>query len=157
MPITWGEAIADADNDDDVALYERAVAQVRELEPLVQSFAEAVMNSGKWPRESPPDYPRPGWVAGPAGLTTRVGWDVRTFWAYWSQPLHWGLSVSKTMLLNVHELGGVPVFGGHRERSTAIAAPDFRDLMAAMDETVEWVPRELVAYLRSNNIPVPRD
>ncbi len=71
--VSWDDAVRAADNmvsADSEAAYQRAVAQIRELNPLVQEFAVAVKQAGKWPTDvegtNIPD------------IRTRVG-DVRKF------------------------------------------------------------------------------
>lgn len=68
MPITWSEAVAHANNDDDSSRYRRALAQVAELEPLVLSFINAVKEAGQWPTVSLSDYTN---ERGPGLLYTR--------------------------------------------------------------------------------------
>lgn len=145
MAISWSDAVADADNSGDRERYRRAVAQVADLEPLIASFAKAVRDSGKWPH---------------GRIETRAGQD-RHVWVYPDGT--WGIELGAKgyaegilgYLVKKIPSGG-PVFGnsGLRESAT-IAAEDFGARMDAMEQTKDWVPRELVAYLRTYDIPIP--
>jgi hypothetical protein len=151
MAITWSEAVADADNADDAARYERAVAQALELDPLIQDFIVAVIEAGKWPMAA-----RSDWDQTPAPSQLRIGASAREIRA--DADGSWRLVVGKLVGGVVSfEPGHRPWIGHYQDRSSAVASNDFDALTAAMDETKDWVPRELVAYLRREKIPLPSD
>ena len=151
MAITWSDAVADVDNADDAALYDRAVAQAFELDAFMQSFIVAVIESGKWPTQ-----PRSDYDSTPVPRTLRSDYRPPSFTAdtngRWSIE---AVGLSGNSLVRSSP-GGQPVFGS-KDRTTVIANPDFHARMAAMDDSKNWVPRALVAYLRSENIKIPSD
>lgn len=153
MPISWSDAVGDLDNADDLARYRRAVAQVRDLEPLVQSFIRAIRDSGKWPTVNASDYD-PRQV--PTGVKTRVGYTDRHVWCYIDR--HWGLNTDtkriRGIFLNVQADGRIS-FGSETEVSRVVSSADFYTLMDEMDVSKDWVPRELVGYLRALDLPIP--
>jgi hypothetical protein len=150
MAITWSDAIADVDNADDAARYDRAVQQVRELDGLVQSFAAAVIESGKWPMEARGEYDV---TLVPTSL--RTAFREPLVWVYPDGT--WGLDAGGVFGYLVKlPTGGVPDF--YRPgRTSVISSPDFDARMVAIDDSKNWVPRELVAYLRRNGIDIPSD
>jgi hypothetical protein len=153
MAISWSAAVADADNPDDLQRYQRAVSQVCDLEPLVLSFADAVRKAGKWPQRNVSEY------------SVRMEYqqlrtlDERHIWIYpeglWGITLGYDSSKGLTGILFKKKPGEEPTFWHDGGRTVTIAAEDFGARMDAMEETKDWVPRALVGYLRSENIPIP--
>lgn len=154
MVISWSDAVKDADNSDDLQRYERAVQQANDLEPLIISFGEAVRRAGQWPQNVHE------WsdVRTDATLNTR-GWDDRHVWL--APDGQWGLNLGTAgrslgisgSLMN-KRFRQEPMFG-YREKTVTLAAEEFHARMDAMEQTKDWVPRELVAYLRMSGIPIP--
>lgn len=157
MPISWSDAVADADNEHDHARYQRALAQAAELAPLVESFIKAVKDSGKWPTSIDNDYTH---EQSPTNVRTRLDYgNSRLVWA--SYDGHWGIddfvgSADHSRTLVSVRRGGV-TFDGASGPASLIASRDFDDVMAAMNRSKDWVPRELVGYLRTHSIRIPTE
>lgn len=150
MAISWSDAVADADNVEDRARYDRAVAQAQDLHPLVMSFVAAVQRAGKWPTYAD------DWTGTPhdAVLMTSRDWATRHVWVGHDRSA-WVIRLTPGYeLVRVHSDGRVEL-GYGMEPTQTIAAPDFDERMKAMEQTKDWVPRELVGYLRANGIPIP--
>lgn len=156
MAISWSDAVADADNPDDLQRYLRAVSQVHDLEPLVLSFADAVRRAGKWPQVIVDDYSNRR-VDGQ--LVTRFDYSERRVWIYpegaWGIEIGHPATTGITGYLVKRAPGQEPQFWHSGGATATIAAADFKVRMDAMDQTKDWVPRELVGYLRAEGIPVP--
>ena len=153
MAISWSDAVSDADDSNAIARYQRAISQVHDLEPLVRSFIRAVADSGKWPHVTAGEYDS---TLVPASLQTRFGFTERHVWCYIDG--HWGLNTSskeiRGILVNFHSSGQIDL-GGSSEMTTVISAPNFDLVISEMEATKDWVPKELVAYLRRSDIPIP--
>lgn len=152
MAISWADAVAAAHKPDGVAVYQRALDQLAELEPLVRSFATAVDDAGHWPTwdgsqtvlSTAPFRGRQVQVA-PGVVQVAPGVE------------RWSIfrNTSNFPIVDVHDDGRVR-FGFHlTERTQVIDSPDFYEWMNAIDEACEWVPQELVWFLRRHDIPVP--
>lgn len=155
MAISWSDAVADIDDSDDLQRYRRAVSQVLDLEPLVLSFADAVRRAGKWPQVSVSDFSN---ELADGRLATRVSHSERHIWIYPGGV--WGIEIGRSVpdikgYLVKKEPGEEPQFGFSGGATATIAAEDFGARMDAMDQTKDWIPRELVGYLRAQDIPVP--
>ncbi len=153
MVISWSDAVEDADNDADAARYHRALAQVVDLDPLVQSFLQAVKYSGKWPTTTTGEYDS---TPMPTAIRTRYGHGERHISVYidGTWVVDAGSSQYTGYLVNVRP-GCTPNFRHGSDAATTMAASDFHARMDDMESTKDWIPRELVGYLRSHNIPVP--
>jgi hypothetical protein len=153
MAISWSDAVADADDPSDLARYERAVSQIRELEPLMASFIEAVKSAGAWPWT----YDDNGARMSPGAVTTRSALSTERR----VTALHdgsWWLADDgdRTSFVSVHP--GHPVaFGRDTDPARIVSSSDFDRILDAIDRTKDWVPRELVGFLRDRGIPIPSD
>jgi hypothetical protein len=158
MPITWAEAVADESNPDDESRFRRALAQVAELEPLVQSFVGAVKSSGQWPTYRVSEYRD---ETAPTTVHTRGTYSPTERCLWVTHDGSWGLNdfvystVHTDRLLKV--VSGRIDFDGESTAWKVMTSTRFDSVMAAMEKTKDWVPRELVGYLREHNIPIPTD
>lgn len=150
MAISWGDAVADLDNPEDMSWYDRAVAQARELDGLMRSFMRAVRRACKWPMSTAGEYD-PTLV--PDTLETsstgpRLRASADGSWIIRGEP-------PLSIVVRVRPRGE-PSFGSGG-RSSVIASRDFDAQMKAMEDTKNWSPRALVAWLRREEIEIPSD
>jgi len=90
-------------------------------------------------------------------LATRVGSQTRRVSVYLDGS--WVLEdpgEHKRFLLVV-EASGEPRMFNSEKGDALLASRDFDTVMDSMEHTKDWVPRELVAYLRTHGIPIPQD
>jgi hypothetical protein len=157
MPISWSDAVADADSSDAPARYRRALQQVEDIRPIVESYIQAVKTSGQWPMEQHSDWSP---AMSPAILYTRSTSyrDRRCLSA--SYDGFWGVHEQVTSDKGTDNLvlvrpGETPMIGGERDVEMFMTSPNFSFYMEAMERMKDWLPRELVASLRSRGIAIP--
>lgn len=157
MPISWSDAVADADSSEAPARYRRALQQVEDIRPLVESYIQAVKDSGQWPLG-----PLSDWNTSmvPTTLyTTVINYRDRRCLAA-EHDGTWVVddvvrSDKYTEVVVMVCPGERPVFGGERDSELFMTDPRFNLYMDAMERLKDWLPRELVASLRSRVIPIP--
>ncbi|WP_345045156.1 hypothetical protein [Arthrobacter methylotrophus] len=155
MPISWSDAVMDADNEVDLQRYRRAVAQACDLEPLIESFANEIRRAGKWPTTTD-EYSK---ITSDVTLSTRHS-GVRQVWISPDAKM-WGIGLgdegykSGIQLYLVRKRFHQDPDFGYEDVTVTIASEDFGPRMDAMEHTKDWVPRELVGYLRANDIAIP--
>lgn len=152
MPISWSDAVRDLDDPSRLARYRRALDQISELHLLITSFTKAVQDSGKWPIATSDDNKKY-----PDDLRTRGLFQARQVRV--SPDGTWVLEdpgEHKRFLLVV-EASGEPRAFNMEKGDALLASRDFDTVMDSMERTKDWVPRELVAYLRTHDIPIPHD
>ncbi|WP_422759187.1 hypothetical protein [Paenarthrobacter sp. C1] len=157
MPISWSDAVADADSSDAPARYRRALQQVEDIRPLVESYIQALKDSGQWPMEQMSDWSP---ALSPVTIYTRsspyherrcVSVSYDGFWA-----VHDHVTGDKgTDILVTFHPGEQPALGSERDTELFMTDPRFNLYMDAMERLKDWLPRELVASLRSRGIPIP--
>lgn len=130
VAISWSDAVADADNADDRARYDRAVAQARDLHPLVMSFIAAVQQAGKWPT-----YPE-DWTGIPRDAVLMTSRDEKNRHVWTGQDrAAWAIKLTNFYEQVRVRVDGRVEIGYGLERTQTIAAADFDERMKAMEET----------------------
>ncbi|MFB2580896.1 hypothetical protein ACEXQD_06565 [Herbiconiux sp. P15] len=168
MGISWTDAVRDADDADAWAQVRRALQQACDLEPLIYSFAKAINDSGKWPRTGHYDeWNGNQWKdTGPAVVDTRG--DVAGYGAVrrvcvrpdgsWFIAIPYQEAKDKGMEDDRIAFGapGSSPRLSRGDDNLFVTSRGFAAHVAEMEQSKDWVPRELVAYLRANGIPIPK-
>lgn len=154
--VSWAEAVNNAIPPDAQRRYDHAVSQVRELNELVQDFANIVERHGKWPMTTRSEYDN---TLVPRTLNTRIT-SQRHVWLNIDRS--WGVSDYLQGTKNHPDF----IFAHRRDGSVeigflcksmldTISHPRFDEICTTVGSSLEWAPRELVNYLQSNDLPVP--
>jgi hypothetical protein len=158
MPISWSDAIADADSSDAPARYQRALLQVEDLRPLVESYIQAVKDAGKWPMHQKSEWSTE--MAAGTIYTTGINYRDRRCLSAWEDGSWWVQDLVTTDKHTDHLIsfrrGVGPKIGSDMTPELFMTNPHFDLYMDAMDRVKDWLPRDLVAHLRSMDIPIPR-
>lgn len=157
MPISWSDAVADADSSEAPARYRRALQQVEDIRPLVESYIEAVKTSGQWPM-----VPRSEWDPTPTPThiyTTLIDYGNRRCLYAWFDGSWFVKDLVTTDRVTDHLIsvrpGEEPRIGVDSSPELFMANPHFDLYMDAMERVKDWLPRDLVASLRSMDVAIP--
>ncbi len=151
--VSWNQAVDNAIPPEARKAYIQAVAQVHELNRLVQDFARVVQQAGKWPTTTKSEYDN---TRVPTKINSRIS-SERHVWV--DVDSSWGavdfMDKRLESIFIYRATGNVEIGFLCRTMLDTTSHRNFPKLCVAVNDAMDWVPRELVNYLRNNNLRVP--
>jgi len=156
MMVSWDDAVNNAVSPEAQEAYDRMIAQIRELNVLAKDFIKVIQQGGKWPMEAKSESDS---TLVPRSLNTGLN-SQRHVWFYtdgtWgAYDFLWREAPHPEQVFIYRDSGSIEVGFCCKTMLDTVSNRNFRELCDAVARAMDWIPRELIKYLRNNELPIP--